>query len=196
MKTSIKTLIATGFIALAITSSNVYANNNTNETVVAANAVNISSINKLNIGGNEEVTLVQNAKSKILYTNEGNADVAVKKVGNTLFVSAKNTNQTGKVTIYVDDIYRIEASGDALVQTDGMLTLKYLQVFMKDNAKVELNAKTENLFTDIKNASKLVLKGNTDLYTVTMDKSARISLDRFKSKQTEMTTDVYVATRG
>ncbi|WP_316785312.1 GIN domain-containing protein [Pedobacter frigiditerrae] len=200
MKTSIKTIIATGFIALAITSSTVYANNNVdpivtiNETTVSASAVKISSINKLNVSGNVEVTIIQNSKSKVLYTNEGNDDVSVKKVGSSLYVSSKN-GQAGKITIYVDDIYRIEASGDAYVAANSQLNLKYLQVFVSDKANVKLNANTESLYTTVKGASKLALKGNTDLYTVDMDKSSRISLDRFKSKKTEMKSDVYVSSR-
>jgi len=196
MKTSIKTIFATGLIALAtISSATVYAVNPVNETSVSASAVKISSINKLKISGNVEVTIIQNSKSNVLYTNEGNEDVSVKKVGSSIYVSSKNKNQAGKITIYVDDIYRIEASENASVLANNLLTLKYLQVYITDNAYVKLNAKTENLYTAITGSSKLDLKGSTDLYTINMDKSSKISLNRFQSKQTDMQSSVYVANR-
>jgi hypothetical protein len=73
MKTSIKSLFATSLIALTISTSTVYAadrNKSTKEKSVAATAVNISSINKINVSGNVEVTLVQNANSKTLQMKE------------------------------------------------------------------------------------------------------------------------------
>ncbi len=196
MKTSIQTIFATGLIALAISTSTVQANA-VNETTVSANAVSISSIKRLIVKGNVEVTISQDSKSKVLYTNEGTQQAVVKKVGNALYVSSLNNTPGAKITVYVDDIYRIEASEEATVLTGSELNLKYLQVFLTDNAKVELNAKTENLYTTIKKASKLNLKGSTDSYTIDMDKSSRIALERFNSKKTDMSSsDVYVASRG
>ncbi|RZL48696.1 MAG: hypothetical protein EOP00_08585 [Pedobacter sp.] len=194
MKTSIKTLCATGLIALAISTSTVYANTSLNTTTISASAVKISSVKKLIISGNAEVTIVQNANSKVLYTNDGNTNVSVKKVGDAVYVTSK-TN--AKITIYVDDIYRIEASENAVVNNESTLALKYLQVFLKDFANVDLDATTENLYTSIKNKSNLTLTGDTDMYKIDMDKSSRIALDQFKSKNTDMTaSDVYVSSRS
>lgn len=197
MKTSIKTLCATGLIALTISTSTVYAadrNKSTKEKSVAATAVNISSINKINVSGNVEVTLVQNANSKTLFTNESDENVSVKKVGNALYINS-DSRKAGKITVYVDDIYRIEASENAYVVTEKALSLRNLQVFLKDNANVNLNAKTEALFTKINGNSNLDLKGSTDSYIIEMDKSSTISLDKFKSAKTDMKTDVFVSSR-
>lgn len=194
MKTSIKTLFATGLIALATSTSAVYASTPVSLKTISASAINISSVKKLVISGNVEVTISQNAKSKVLYTNEGNTSVSVKKVGDAIYVDSKNN---AKVTIFVDEIYRIEASENATVNSENALTLKYLQVFVKDYAKVDLNANTENLYTCIKDASKLTLRGATEMYKIDMDKSSRIALDRFKSKKTDMSSsDVYVSSRS
>jgi hypothetical protein len=195
MKTSIKTLVATGLMALAISTSTVYANDVINPTV-SVRDVNVSSIKRLIISGDVEVTIAQTPKSKVLFTNEGNADVSVKKVGNALYVSSKGNSLGAKVTIFVDDLYRIEASGNVVVENRGLLTLKYLQVFLKDNAKVELNSKTESLYTTIQDTAELTLKGMTDSYKIQMDKSSKITLDKFVSKTTDMSSSaVYVASR-
>lgn len=198
MKTSIqtiKTIFATGLMALALTSSTVYANGPEISKTVSARSVNVAAIKKLVISGNVEVTISQQPKAKSICTNEGNADVSVKKAGNTLYISSKHA-QGGKVTIYVDEIYRIEANDNAVIYTSGILNLKYLQVFLKDNASLDLNAKTESLYTVMKNASALTLKGSTDFHTITMEKLARITLDKFTAKKTDMSSsDVYVAAR-
>lgn len=197
MKTSIKSLFATSLIALTISTSTVYAadrNKSTKEKSVAATAVNISYINKINVSGNVEVTLVQNANSKTLFTNEGDEQVTVKKIGNTLHIDSKN-NKAGKITVYVDDIYRIEASENAYIVTEKALNLKNLQVYLKDNAYLNLNTKTAALFTKIDGNANLGLSGSTDSYIVEMDKSAKVTIDNFKSAKTEMKSDVFVSRR-
>lgn len=195
MKTSIKTFCATGLIALAISTSTVYAT--TTENTVSASSVNISSIKKLIVSGNVEVTVSQNPKSKVLYSNDGTGNVAVKKVGNALYISTGNNTKDAKITVYVDDIYRIDASENAIVQTDKVLNLKYLQVFIDDNAQVILNSKTEDLYTNIKNTSKLVLNGSTGLYVVDMDKSSRIGVEKFKTDATKIeSANAYIESRS
>ncbi len=199
MKNSIKTIFATGLIALSLSTSTVYAIDTVKpakDNSVSASAVSISSIHKLNVSGNIEVTIVQDAKSKVLYTNEGDEYVSVKKVGNSLNISSKNDGKAGKITVYLDDIYRIEASENAYIVTENQLNLKYLQVFLKDNANVNLNTKTEALLTKMDGNSTLGLKGSTDSYIIEMDKSTRINLNKFKSSKTEMKSDVFVSSRN
>lgn len=197
MKTSIKTLIATGIIALAVSSSTVYAaTGSTNPIYHSAKAIPVVAIKKLTISGNIEVTISQQPKSKAFYHNEGTAEVIFKKVGNQLIISPKNDNETAKITVFIDDIYRIEASGNAVIRTKEEITLKYLQVFLKDNAYLDLDAKTESLYTVMQNTSTLQLKGATDFHTISMDRLARVTLDRFTAKKTDMSaSDVYIAAR-
>ena len=198
MKNQIKTLCATSLTALTLLTSTVYAYESiipVKEKSVSATAFNISSINKLNVSGNIEVIIIQNDKSKTLYTNEGDEEVSVKKIGNSLFINSKNNNKTAKITLYLDDIYRIEASENATITAQNELNLKYLQVFLKDNANVNLNTKTQELFTKLDGNSTMSLKGNTDSYIIEMSVSARISLDKFKSLKTDMHSDVFVSSR-
>jgi hypothetical protein len=195
MKTSIKTLFATGLMALALSSSTVYANGPEAPKTISASQINIATVKRLVISGNVEVTISQKPKAKKISVNTGDVDVMVKKVGNALYISS-NEAVRGKMTVYIDDIYRIEASGEAMVKTEDVLNLKYLQVFLAGNASLDLNAKTESLYTVMKNTSALTLAGATDFHIITMEKLSRITLDKFASKKTDMTaSDVYVAAR-
>lgn len=188
MKTSIKMLFATGLIALAISNSTVYATA-PSPKVISVSAVEIASIKKIIVTGNVDVTIVQAPKSKVLFQNENNAKVSVKKNNNSLIIDGSNSNTTAEITIYVDDIYRIDASGNAIVQTKGDFSLKNLQVFVKDRAKVEVNAKTENLYTVIKDTAELKLHGHTDSHLLTMDKLSKITLENFSAIKTEKNND-------
>lgn len=193
MKTSIKTLIAISLIALTFSTSNIYANEASKPNYVSASAVNISSVKKLKISGNAEVTIVQNSKSKVLFTNEGAERASVKKIGDVVYITSKNN---AKITVYVDEIFRIEASENAVVTTENLLNLKYLQVFAEDKAFVNINAKTESLYTNIKDKSSVNLNGETGLHSIDMEKTSRIALHEFKSEQTDVTaSDVYAVGR-
>lgn len=186
MKTSIKTLFATGLIALAISTSTVYANaNGPAPKMISAGAVDIASIQKIIVTGNVYVNIVQAPKSKVLYENENNADVIVKKTLNSIVINGNNTNKTAEITVYVDNIYRIDASGNAMVQTKGAFNLKNLQVFVKDRAVVEVNAQTESLYTVVKDRAELKLKGHSDSHVLTMDKLSKITLENFTAYKTE-----------
>lgn len=196
MKTSIKTIFATGLIALAISTS-AYASDDLKVNTISAAAVTPASIKKLIVNGNVEVTLSQNPQSKVLYTNDGTDEVTVKKIGNSLLISSDKNAKNAKVTVYIDDIYRIQASENALVKTDKALNLKNLQLYLSDAAHANLNAKTENLYTSIKSNSKLVLNGSSDLYSVDMDSTSRIGVEKFSTLKTDIISEsAYVDSRS
>lgn len=196
MKTSIKSILATGAVALAISTSSVYANVKPTLPVVSAKAVDVSAIKMLVINGDVDVTISQDPKSKVLYTNDGTTDVSVKKIGNALHINSKNYAHGAKITVYVGDIYRIKASGNSVVHTSNLLNVKFLQLYLDGQAKVEINSKTEGLYTSIKDSSELTMKGATDAFNIDMDKTARITLDKFNSKKTDVgATGAFVAAR-
>ena len=184
MKTSIKTVFATGLIALAISTSTVYATGPASK-ILSASAVDISSIQKIIVTGNVSVTIVQAPKSKVLYQNENNTRVSVTKNNTSITIDGGNATTTGEITVYVDNIYRIDASGNAMVQTKGDFNVKNLQVFVKDHAKVEVNAQTESLYTVIKDTAELKLQGHSDSHVLTMDKLSKITLENFSATKTD-----------
>ena len=129
MKTSIKSLIAASLMTVVISTSTVYAYSPAPVKTISANAADVTAIKKVIIKGNVEVTLVQAPKSRTLFKNENDAYVQVKQVGNSLFVDTKNSTETAKITVYVDEIYRVDASGNAVIHTKDALKLEYLQYF-------------------------------------------------------------------
>jgi hypothetical protein len=184
MKTSIKSLIATALMTVVVSTSTVYAYTPVVKTV-SANAVDVSSIKKVIVTGNVEVTLVQSPKSKTLYKKENDAYVHVKQVGSSLLIDTKNSTENAKITVYVDEIYRVDASGNAVVETKDALKLDYLQIFLKDNAKADINSVTTGLYTSLIGASELRLQGSTATHVVAMDRLSKITMERFSAVKTE-----------
>jgi hypothetical protein len=185
MKTSIKSIVATSLMTLAISISSAYATTVPAPKLMSTYSVDLASIKKIVVSGNVYVNIVQASKSKVLYENENNVDVVVKKINNSLVIKGNDASKTAEITVYVDDIYRIDASGDAMVSTKGSLSLKNLQVFVKDNAKVDIDVKTESLYTVIKDSAELKLQGHTESHVLTMDKLSKLTLANFNATKTE-----------
>ena len=68
-------------MTVVVSTSTVYAYTPAAVKTISASAVEVSSIKKVIVTGNVEVTLVQAPKSKTLYKKENDAYVHVKQVG-------------------------------------------------------------------------------------------------------------------
>lgn len=186
MKTSIKTLIATSLTAIvlstAVFSTSVSA---APVTPLAISAVKI--FKKVSISGNVEVTLIQKSATGVAYTDDNVGTAKIIQEGDVLRITATN-GTTAKVIVYVDNIYRIEASGNSVVKTEGKLTSQYLQIFLKGNAHAEINTATEGLYTVIEDHADLKLSGSTDSHTLVMGKDQKLTMDKFAALKTSMSS--------
>lgn len=186
MKTSIKTLTKSLLAAIVLTSSifstSVMADEKQPTKVSAPN-----NFSKVVVSGNVEVTLVQRQKEGVSYDNDNTGKVKVIQDGHALKISSDG-KEAAKITVYVKNIYRVQASENAIVKTEGKLDTKYLQVFLSENAVAEINSNTESLYTVIEGNSDLKLKGATQNHILVMGKTQKLNLDRFAALKTEMNT--------
>jgi hypothetical protein len=186
MKTSIKTLATSVFAAIVLTSS-IFA---TNVVANEKQPVKISApkgITKVVVSGNVEVTLIQNGTEGVSYNDDNTGKVKVMQDGYDLKISSEDKS-LAKITVYVKNIYRIQASDDVVVKTEGKLDVKNLQVFLKGNAVAEINSHTESLYTIIEGNSDLKLSGTTQNHSLVMGRTQKLDLDRFSASKTEMNT--------
>ncbi len=186
MKQKITSLLAIGTLALVLSTSSVFANNNLGIVTSHKTVREASQAKKLVISGNVEVTIVQDAEASKLYTNDGVAKVRVYEDAGVIYVSTKKNQETAKITIYVDNISRIDVSGEAKVNTKNTLNVQYLQVILKDKAKANINAISESLYTKLMNESSLKLQGKTGSFAVSTNELAQLNADNFKAKTTEI----------
>jgi len=184
MKTSIKTITKSLLAAIVLTSSifstSVMADEKQPTKVSAPN-----NFSKVVVGGNVEVTLVQCQKEGVSYNDDNAGSVKVIQDGDALKITSESKD-VAKITVYVKNIYRVQASGNAVVKTEGKLDAKYLQLFLKENAVAEINSKTESLYTVIEGKADLKLKGATQNHILVMGKTQKLNLDRFAALKTEM----------
>ncbi|MCZ4223239.1 GIN domain-containing protein [Pedobacter rhodius] len=187
MKTSIKTLIATSLTAIVLTSS-VFATSvmagEHKPTSVSASANNFK---RVVIKGNVEITLVQRQNEGVTYADDNTGKAKITQEGNVLKITSADKD-VAKLVVYVNDIYRIDAAENAIVKTNGKIKSKYLQIFLKGNAKADINSTTEGLFTVIEDNADLKLTGATDNHTLVMGKTPKLTIDRFAALKTNISS--------
>ncbi|WP_158798689.1 GIN domain-containing protein [Pedobacter sp. L105] len=195
MKTSLKALFATAMTAVVLSSSvltSVAAVKSRELKVMTAN----NEIKKVIITGNTKVFLVQ-SKTEYVTMEEGDMDkVTVKQIGNELRISSSEKSPV-TVTVYVRDIFRVDASNTCVVKTLGTFKLKYLQLILKDEAVARIKANTESLYTVINGHSNLELLGSTGKHILKHNGIGKLNTDKFAAVEThqEPTEDVMASTR-
>ncbi|WP_343523825.1 DUF2807 domain-containing protein [Pedobacter sp.] len=188
MKTSIKTLtksvLAAIVLSSAIFSTSVMASEKQPVKMSAP-----KNIGQVIVSGNIEITLVQGKKEGVSYNEDNTGKVKVIQDGHALKISSADGN-TAKITVYVNNIYRIQASENAVVKTAGKLDSKYLQLFLKGDAVAEINSDTENLYTVIEGRADLKLSGATGEHILVMGTTPKLNLDGFAAMKTKMSSPV------
>ncbi|MBO9674296.1 MAG: DUF2807 domain-containing protein [Sphingobacteriaceae bacterium] len=184
MKTSIKTLTKSVLAAIVLSSA-IFSTSAMADEKKPAKVFAPKNVSQVIVNGNVEVTLVQREKEGISYNDDNLGKVKVIQDGYALKISSED-NEVAKITVYVNHIYRVKASDHAVVKTQGKLALKYLQVFLNENAVAEINSDTESLYTVIENNADLKLSGATERHTLVMGRTPKLNLDRFAALTTEM----------
>ncbi|MBT2591338.1 DUF2807 domain-containing protein [Pedobacter sp. ISL-68] len=186
MKTSIKTLIATSLTAIVLSSAVFTTSVSATEKEPDA-ILKISAFKRISVKGNVEVTIVQRSSPGISYADDNTGTAKVMQDSDNLKITSTSTEKA-KLIVYVNDFYRIEASENAIVKTEGKLKTKYLQIFLKGNAHAEINTSSEGLYTVIADNADLKLSGSTDQHTLVMGKSQKLTIDRFAALKTNISS--------
>jgi len=186
MKTLAKTLFASALTAVLFTSSAMAGQTSEvkKETVKAIAPV---TFNKILITGNVKLIVVQGARESISVDGDYNqSTTSIKKRGYILIINSLESTPV-TIRVSVKDLQRIDASNTVRVVTSGKIDVKYLQVFLKDDAKADVKANTESLYTYITGNADLKLSGATQDYTSLKDKLSKLNLENLSALKS--TTD-------
>lgn len=190
MKQKTTSLFAIGILALAsMITTTINAKEAVNPIATTYKHRNVyeqQAPKKVIISGNVAVTLVQDYESKKLFSNDGTVKARIYSDDKAIYVSAKKTNETAKITLYVANVYRIDISGNAVVNTKNTLNAQHLQLILQDNAKANISSKTESLFTKLSNESDLKLNGATELHAISTNELATLNTKNFRALKTEV----------
>lgn len=194
MKT-LKSLLATALTAVFFTASAF-------TTFAAEPAIEVaakkSSFNKIWVSGNVKIVLTQGNTEGVTATENYNAEkTSVQQQGQTLYINTMESSQV-TLTVSVKDLQRIEAYGDAVVVTDKNLDVRYLQVFLAQNASAKIKTNTESLYTVVKDDARLKMSGAADQSTlvasnmknVKMADLATLKSERYASEKMMNATQV------
>lgn len=182
MKTLFKTLIASS-LALVFTTSTALVST-ASEIVKPINAEKKIAFKRILVKGNVEVTIVQGKRTGISYAEENSGKVRATQNGDGLEIVSLD-NAPAKITVYVNDIYRIHALNNAKIKTQGKIKAQYLQVFLSDNASLDLDLQSEGLYTVIENEAKLNLSGSTNDHMLVMGRNQKLTMDKFAAAKTQ-----------
>ena len=182
MKTSINSVLKSSLVAMVVLAS-MFSLNASAATVIADRGTSHADIKRVVATGNIKVILVQNANERVQLDDVDLEKVSIKQVGNTLTVSSSDSNPV-TIAVYVKDIYRIDASGKAMVKTAGKFNVKFLQVLLKDDATARVKTSTESIYTVIDGNSKLELLGTTQKHIAKTTGLASIDTDKFAALKT------------
>ncbi|MGM9476155.1 GIN domain-containing protein [Pedobacter sp. GSP4] len=176
MKTLFKTLFASSLALVLSTSAVSFAN--ASENTKAIHAEKALTFKRIKVKGNVELTIVQSKHTGISYADDNTGKVKVIQNGDGLEIVSTD-NSIAKVTVFVTDIYRIHATDNAKVKTEGEISSRYLQVFLSGNAALTLNSRTEGLYTVIEDQADLNLSGYTANHVLVMGKKQKLTMDKF-----------------
>ncbi|MDO7744198.1 MAG: DUF2807 domain-containing protein [Pedobacter sp.] len=186
MKTLFNTVLKSSSMAIVLLASVFSLTASAATIAVEREAVN-PDIKKVIVTGNTKVLLVQNTKEYVTVDAVDLDKVSLKQVGNTLTINSSESNPV-TVTVYVKDLYRIDASDKASVNTSGNFNLTNLQIMLKDDAKARVKATTESLYTVIDGHANLELIGTSANHISKMAGIATIDTDKFAAVKTESVT--------
>lgn len=185
MKT-LKTVLASALTAIVL-SSTVFTSFAAEFKQPIGAAAAKPEIKKVVITGNTKVFLVQ-CNDEWVSMDESYLDkVSIKQIGNTLTISSSE-ELPAVVTVYVKDIFRIDAADKAVVKTAGKFKTKYMQVLLKGDAVARIKTHSESLYTVISDRGNLELMGTTNSHILKACKVAKLKMDKFAALQTERVT--------
>lgn len=191
MKTSIKTLIASSLTAIVLSTA-VFSTGVSATEITPVKVSKVGNFKRVSVKGNVEVTIIQRTTAGVSYAEDNFGTAKIMQDGDNLKISSSDNGLT-KVVVYVNDIFRIEASENAIVKTEGKLTTKFLQIFLKNNAHAEINTSTEGLYTVINDNADLKLSGSTDNHTLVMGNTQKLTIDKFAALKTNISAVETVA---
>ena len=183
MKISLKTVLTLVMTAILLTATVITSTAAERIITLGKESAN-PDIKRVVIKGNVQVRLVQSHREWVSLDEDYMSKVKIRQTGNILTISSSEKNPVS-VTVYVKDVYRIEAADKVNITTIGKFNLKFLQVILKDNAVAYIKADTESLYTELNGQSKLQLLGSTGDYYIKNSSTGILNTAKFAAVNTE-----------
>ena len=198
MKTSISAigkLLVLVLVLIIITSSRKTAKaaEPTTTTLLAG----VKNISKIEVSGNVEILLSQQAEEQLkVYDEYYSKNALVQWEEGVLRISSYEKKKL-TVLIGVNHLKVLVASGDAVVRSVNKLSSLDLDVYLKDNAVASLNAQALNMSTTLSDNTRLELSGEAENQFIALSEASQLDAGSFEARnQTFSVSDSAIAAVG
>ena len=135
--------------------------------IIEINKIEIENFERVNIGGNYAVTLIQSEKTKVIIETDENL---LSYINTELYDKTLNINNVHnlksskgiKVDIYYKSIDKIHSTGASKVANEGVLSSDELSINLSGTGAIDLEIETLNLKVNLTGAGVITLSGQTD----------------------------------
>jgi hypothetical protein len=178
MKTKMLSIALMFVVMSAITKSTYAATVNTAATVLN----DIKSINKIELHGNVELFISDNAAEQVTVYNKYYAESAL--VQNSKGVLRITSYGTEKLVVWVtsDNLRTISAYDNAEVRSFGDISKIEFNIDLHDNATAKLNFNTYSASVTLKDNAKIELSGTVNEFSLNHNTGSAIINDNFSAE--------------
>jgi hypothetical protein len=189
MKTLAKTLFASALAVVFLAATAMTTTAAARTSILLSTPANAPvTFNRILVSGNVKLVIVQKNNERVEVEGDYTSPkTKITRMGRTLIIKS-NEFEPVQITVSVKDLQRIDASDNVTVETMGKFDLKYLQIFLKGDAKANVKANAESMYTFIKGNADLKLSGTTLNHTLVKDSISRVNMDNLAAVKTTRTS--------
>jgi hypothetical protein len=198
MKTSISAigkLLVLVLVLIVITSSRKTAKAAEPTTITLL--AGVKDISKIEVSGNVEILLSQQAEEQLKVYDEYYSKNALVQWEDGVLRISSYENKKLTVLVGVNHLKVLVVSGDAVVRSVNRLSSIDLEVYLKDNAVASISAQALNMSTTLSDNARLELSGQAENQLIALSEASQLEAGTFEARnQTFSVSDSAIAAVG
>jgi hypothetical protein len=149
--------------------------------------IKVDNFERINIGGNYDVTLIKSEETKVLIETDENLQSFINtelygKILNINNVHNLKSTDGIKIDIYYQSIQKIYSTGASRLANDGVLDTDELIISLSGAGAIKLEIHTSVVKVNLTGAGVVKLSGETDIQETHISGAGGLSANELKSK--------------
>ena len=155
---------------------------------IETEAIDLKNFDKISIGGNYDVTLIQGENTRVVIETDENL---LRYINTELFDKTLNINNVHhlkgskgiKVEIYYNSINKIYSTGASKIVNEGLFVADELMINLSGAGAIELEIETTRVKVNLTGAGVITLSGETDFQETHISGAGGLSAAELISKE-------------
>ena len=148
--------------------------------------ISIDNFEKINVGGNYNVTLVQSKESRVTITTDQNLLTYINTEVHNKTLNINNVHKLKssdgiKVDIYYNTIEKLYSTGTSKIDNEGVLESEHLTISLSGAGAIDLELATSTLKVNLTGAGVITLSGKTVHQEIQMSGAGGLSAKELSS---------------